>query len=415
MRTASSLFLGGLTLVAGLAGHVCAAQNNVRGADPTAQELNVDMLGAAGDGITDDSTAINAAIQQLSDGQKLVFSPGKTYLLRKTLTVRKPGVKLYGYNATLFFHVTDEEMAGKPGTAQIAILLLAPRTGMYGFTIRSDLKRRLDGHPNTYSIYLASDGQEAIDNTVEYTLVGILAEKATNFLISRNTIRRTFADGIHVTNGSYHGRITHNTVRETGDDMIAVVSYGTGEPRCGDVLIEDNDVSGNYSGRGITVLGGQDVTIRRNNVSYTTHGAGILINADVYWHTSNPGNTLIEDNIISHVQMTEAVYNPINMHQKTGQGAIDIDGQGDKMVHHVLVRNNTITDAKIGIQMRGNACSIGLAGNKVTQVSKPIAIASRRSTECNVACSQNTLDSNQISIPLCTGEMPIVTGSKLEQ
>lgn len=38
-------------------------------------------------------------------------------------------------------------------------------------------------------------------------------------------VRRSLSDGIHVTQGSRNGRIINNQVLETGDDMIAIVSY----------------------------------------------------------------------------------------------------------------------------------------------------------------------------------------------
>ena len=61
----------------------------------TAPVIYVRDFGAVGDGKTDDSDAINRAIRSLSAGGTVVFDPGKTYLKRKLITVRNPGVKLW--------------------------------------------------------------------------------------------------------------------------------------------------------------------------------------------------------------------------------------------------------------------------------------------------------------------------------
>jgi hypothetical protein len=192
-----------------------------------------------------------------------------------------------------------------------------------------------------------------------------------------------------------------NTVEETGDDMIAVVSYGAGEPKCGDILIEGNNVSGNYSGRGITVVGGKNVTIRRNTIAHTTHGAGILVNSETSWHTSDVHHVLVEDNQISHVQTTAAAYNPINMRKKTGQGAIDINGQGKNKIRDVILRGNSITDSKIGIFVRGDSCDIELERNAMNKVATPISIHGPSNESCKVSCRQNENNGSRIIAPKC--------------
>ena len=43
------------------------------------------------------------------------------------------------------------------------------------------------------------------------------------------------------------------------------------------ILITDNDVKGQYWGRGISVVGGENVTIQYNQISDTTYAAGVLL------------------------------------------------------------------------------------------------------------------------------------------
>ena len=62
----------------------------------TAPIVYVKNFGAKGDGVSDDTAAINRAITSMATGGTLVFEPGKTYLTRKNVVVNKPNVKLWG-------------------------------------------------------------------------------------------------------------------------------------------------------------------------------------------------------------------------------------------------------------------------------------------------------------------------------
>ncbi len=381
----------------------------------TTPTVSVEDFGAKGDGVTDDTDAINKAIDSLKNGGTVQFAKGKTYVKRKNIIVKRTGVQLWGYGATLYVVTTDPELRAGKGVAQLSVQLLAPHTGIYGFTITSNVRRRLIGHPNEIAIYIGSDHQEIADNRIEYTVGGIMAEGASNFLVARNVVYRTYADGIHVTQKSRSGKILCNVVRETGDDMIAIVNYGVGEPTIGNFLIEGNDVADQFWGRGITVVGGKDVTIRGNKISGTSVGAGILINTETYWHTADVHNVLVEGNHISHVQTIKAPYNPTTKDTRTGQGGIDINGQGTQRVADVLVRNNTIEDAvKDGVYLRGNSCRIGLVGNSMQHVGGAgIRIDSNVSPDCFVGCSENTKDGAPAMDPKCGTSLPTVTGASL--
>src|SRR5262249_28767618 len=155
----------------------------------------------------------------------------------------------------------------------------------------------------------------------------------------------SLADGIHVTTGSNHGRVLDNVVRQTGDDMIAVVNYGLGEPTIGDVLIAGNDASDQYWGRGISVVGGRDIVIRDNRVSRTPFGRGILAHSETSYETANVRNVLVENKRVSDVQPQPPSYTPEGRSKKTGHGAIDVYGQGDQQVSNVRFSHNQISTA----------------------------------------------------------------------
>lgn len=376
-------------------------------------EARVDDFGAKGDGIADDGAAIRAAIASLRNGGTVVFTKGKTYRKTGTIVVDRPGVRLWGYGAILYAFIPDVSLLSKLGAAGLSITLQAPSTGVYGLTIVSNLRVRLTGHPNNAAVQVIDHGQEVIDTHAEYTLTGIFVRGGTQFVIARNVVYRTTADGIHMTSGTLGGKVVCNAVRQNGDDMIAVVNYGDGEPNIGNVLIENNDVAGQYSGRGISVVGGRDVTIRGNMIADTA-GAGILINSENAYKTANVRNVLVEGNDIRSVHVKDPPYNPRSpVSRRSAQGAIDVNAQGTRQVSEVLIRDNTIVDAGTdGVYVRGGSCRIGIARNRMSQVGRTaIKIESSTSAECNVACEGNVLDGQPADARECAGPIHAVTGA----
>jgi Right handed beta helix region len=223
-------------------------------------------------------------------------------------------------------------------------------------------------------------------------------------------VYRTSADGITVMSNSWSGRILCNVVRESGDDMISVLNFGLGEPnRVGSILIEGNDLSGNYWGRGVAVHGGRDVTIRGNSIDRTTHGAGILIRGgpDTY-KMANIRNVLVEGNTITEVQTTDPVYNLVSNWKHTQQAAIDIRGYGE--VSDVLIKHNVIRNARYdGILVKGNVKRLSLEGNQLSKVARyPIII---EADPADISCVQNTHDSQSVNATCKRVPLPAVTGA----
>jgi hypothetical protein len=366
----------------------------------TAPIVQLDDFGARGDGVTDDGEAIALALQALDGGGTLVFSPNKTYLKSDLVRVDRPGVKLWGYGAVLYSVVTDRELE-EQGAARVALHLDAPETAVYGLTLVSNMRTRVDAHPNLSGIWLSSSDQEAIDNRLEY--VNIFVREATRFSIARNVVYRSTFDGIHVTTDSSFGKIVGNVVRQTGDDMIAVVSYGLGEPNVGPVLIEDNDVSDQYWGRGIAVVGGHDVEIRNNRISRTPFGAGILIHSETSYESSNVRNVLVQSNQISDVQTLVPSYNPAGNWNRAGHGAIDVYGQGGQEVSGVTISGNTIEQAdRDAILVRGLACGIDITDNRAEGVGRDaIRIETDPESACTIRCLDNSVSDLAPLDPRC--------------
>ena len=436
-------------------------------------------FGAIPDDGADDTAAIRAAIDAMHPGQWLVF-PAGTYLHNARLEVETPGVVLWSQGATL--HATNPR--------DQAVLLSADGASIYGFTLTAVTSDRRDAPwESRIAIYYRAEQTAPLRNNVirgnrivngpatpnSAAAAGIYVFRADNFLIADNTIRRTLSDGIHVTAGSRNGRLIHNSVRETGDDTIGIVSYlGSGDWTDGtsanasaipgterdeqivrNVVVSHNDLGGQYWGRGISVIGGEDITISDNTISDSLTAAAILLAREAIFTSWGVDNVLVQDNTISRVQTTQPAYLPSGWAEengRTGHAAVEIHGfvYDDERADAALLQSLAVSNIRVartkisdtfangvrigvgtgqsevqsGRRADGSAINRRYSGGVVGRIDldsvdmlrtgeEPLAILSQPSAGNNVTCTALTSDGAPISDPHCGGAPPTVTGSSL--
>lgn len=91
---------------------------------------------------------------------------------------------------------------------------------------------------------------------------GFLFNSASNGRIVRAVARNSFADGIHVTNGSNNLTFKRPLSEHTGDDGFAVVSYRQHGRVCHSIHVLDG-ISRDSGARGCSVVGGRDIVYER--------------------------------------------------------------------------------------------------------------------------------------------------------
>ncbi|MCW1959783.1 MAG: hypothetical protein KIH64_014810 [Mycobacterium sp.] len=372
--------------------------------------VHVNSFGAIPDDAGDDTAAIERALRALQSGQRLTLGPGR-YLLGRSVFVRTAGAQIVGEGARI--HATNPDSQ--------ALIVQADGVWITGlrFTAVTDGRRTAPWH-SRIAVYLETSGVvqpvrgvRIVGNTIAPdgaapaaeraagSAGGIMLLRAVDFVVAANTVARTLADGIHITAGSRDGRVVGNIVRENGDDMIAVVSYAGRGPAAlntadmlGDlvarrraqlvqnVLIAGNDVQGQYWGRGITVVGGRDITIRGNRIDNTPLGAGILVAREHNYETFGVSNVLVAGNAISRVQTDRSPFDPdgtFGTRGRTGHGAIEVhaslfadeaadaDLRPELAVRDVAFISNTISGAaipgaRLGVPFAGHEEAQGPAG-----------------------------------------------------
>lgn len=253
--------------------------------DASGPTVSVLSAGAAGDGVTDDTDALQAAFDAARPGETVELPKGRTFAHGDVLSLRSPGVRVTGGGTLL---ATDEQRSSLVLAADDVVLedvTLQVEKTTKRWDAYEQQRLRLDGHSGIVVRDVRVEGSAA---------AGVYVGGGTSdFLLEDVQVNGTRADGIHVTQGAHDGRVVSPVVENVGDDGVAVVSYAQdGEP-CARIEIESPLVDGSSGGRGISVVGGAEITFRDIDVS-DTYAAGIYIAAEGSFDTTGVNGVLVE-------------------------------------------------------------------------------------------------------------------------
>jgi len=377
--------LGMMQLMCGLmaVGIWFALAKSVRGEAAQNSFVSIIDYGAVANSGVDSTAAIKAAIAVAKARGQAVRVPIGTF---SHLSFALDGVSLSGEG--------PGSVLLAPSPLDSNIYLRGSGLSIHNLTVNVQSSER---DVNNFAIFI--DG--ASHFSVEAVTVnggnagGIFNFGGSDGRIVNNRVQNTLADAIHNTNGAHNILVAGNVVRHAEDDMIAVVSY-EGQPVSHDILIEDNDVSDQAFGRGIAVVGGQNITIQRNMVARTSCCAGIYIAAEAVHSTNSVRNVLVRDNTLT------------DNSGPTWQGGIMIFAdQGS--VSDIRIEHNTIISARhAAITLRGAVGDISIIDNRFTNP----ADGGITGHAFNLNCAGNTQNNVVVVSATCTAPDKIaVTGA----
>ncbi|MEU6674296.1 glycosyl hydrolase family 28-related protein [Streptomyces sp. NPDC046925] len=179
-------------------------------------------------------------------------------------------------------------------------------------------------------------------------------------------IRNTYADGVNFSNGTRNSTVSNSSLRNTGDDALAVWANKYVRDPSTDVG-HDNTFTGNtvqlpWRANGIAVYGGHGNKIENNLVSDTMNYPGIMLATD---HDPLPfsGQTLIADN---GLYRTGGAF----WGEQQEFGAITLFAQGQD-IPGVTIRDTDIHDSTYdGIQFKsggGAAPDVKISNVKISK------------------------------------------------
>jgi len=428
-RRPSTPLLSGLLLLAyAAASPAVTTSPSVSGCNamPTVPSVPRDAITYKRTSATDQYQDLQTALMKLHPGDWLVLPPG-TYPISRHLSIERDGITLYGNGATL------QSTSPTDG----AIIVRSDKVSVYELTMNQDSQgRQTTPWAGGISVFDDRGGNKRrvdsaiiVGNTINNSAgTGIFLYKASRFTVAGNTIYRSLADGIHATAGSMNGRIIRNTVRQTGDDMIAIVSYAgksvamiqpehvsesTDISLDRNIYVAENNVSDQYWGRGISVVGGSDVTIENNTISKNPVAAAIYLLRETSYKTFGDHNILVRNNQISENQtlpptwVAPGVKTPVARH-----GAIEVASQTTSdewnsgfarnwlSVGGIEITGNTIRNAKFGgIRLGANSTvantlsNVSVHDNDLSSVGDKVVATTFSGADRNtLSCAQNKMD-----------------------
>jgi hypothetical protein len=302
--------------------------------------ISIVDYGAVPDGRTDSTTAITAAVRAAKAQRRSVFVPPGTFI-HGSFSLDSVGMS--GAGATSILVAPDPKNSN--------IYLRGHRSSLQNLT----LKVHSSGRDHSNFVIYVDRARDFLIEAVEVdggNAGGIYNFGGSDGRIIRNQIQNTLADAIHNTDGAHGIIIADNTVRHAGDDMIAVVSYSN-ERIVHNILIENNDLMDSASSRGISVVGGEDVTIQGNTVARTSCCAGIYLASEAFWKTHAVRNVVVRNNLLS------------DNSGSTWHGAIMMFAD-QRSVHDIRVEHNIIINARhAAVRLLGNVANVTLIDNSL--------------------------------------------------
>lgn len=316
------------------------------------------------------TTALRQAVLAAkSTSEQCVFVPVGTFKVTR-FTV-DDGVKLIGTG--------DSSVLYAPDPADRQLNLVGSGSGVYRLKLLTQGTQRTNDNEG-----ILIDGAATnfvIDNvTIDGgNGPGIITFGGSYGRITNNRVFNTLSDAIHLSGGANYIYVAGNTVRNSGDDMIAVVTYDYQPINSYEILIENNDLANQKWGRGITVVGGERVTIRNNRITASSD-AGIYIAAESSWSTRGVDNVKVQNNRLDRCPMA---------HPEHGQSSILVYADNSFWIKNVLLDANTITNSP----------------------TEPLRVESHNVQ--NVVCANNTYNGTSVTTNNCSGNASVIEGTSV--
>ena len=156
--------------------------------------------GALGDGVIDDTTAIQAAIDAAGTG--IVFFPAGTYLVTSTLTVSTQGAQLIGIGSTAGFVRFTVDHSSGPG-----LLITKGQVVLKDFEVVGSAARKAGAAGSNYGIQLEGPDEEPASLTRQYWR-GISSRDHPNHgFVIVGTVNHSMFDQLDARDNGGHGLI----------------------------------------------------------------------------------------------------------------------------------------------------------------------------------------------------------------
>jgi len=296
--------------------------------------LSVVDYGAVGDGIADDTAALQAAFDAGAENDLPVYIPAGIYNYSKLL---------YIDSITVFGQGPEESILRATRYDYEAVQLSVTSPRVYSIQIEGkggeEHRRNIDKSGDAFFVNGATDFEIANCYANNPSAIGIQVENTKNGKILYNKVNSTGADGMLISSSSGI-EVAYNHTYRCGDDAIAVTTFGSNT--CSDMSIHDNRCEENLYCRNIALNGVIGAEVYNNYIS--EGNAGISITATTDWNTCQNQNVKVYNNIFKN----------INAYVTNNYGAIHLRNDRGGTDTNIEIYNNLIYDYhRYGICLTG--------------------------------------------------------------
>lgn len=131
---------------------------------------------------------------------------------------------------------------------------------------------------------------------MEHIKVGVWSANTENLVIQGCRIRNTYADGINLCSGTNNATVRNNSVRNTGDDCIAIWPWLAD---CSGNAITHNTIQVPTLANGVAIYGGSGNVADNNYVrDIINNGAGICVGSEFETKQGFAGTITVKDNLL---------------------------------------------------------------------------------------------------------------------
>lgn len=367
----------------------------------------------SGNDTLDDTTTIMNALAAARNANTYVLARAGTYYHSGVLTI--DSVELRGEGDITIIKASD------PANAALRLTGTAPKL--------ASLKVQ-----SSYSGPVVANSPDRLQSNAS---AAVLSENSTNFAITNVTVRGgrsagilinnsagvssafapisgtqvsdTLADGIHITNKSKYILVQGNTVTNSQDDKIAVVSYVSNGGVCNNIGINSNVVGGGDWGRGIAVVGGDHLSVTNNTITNSSH-SGIYLVSEGSYNTYGDSAITVSNNTVQDCNVPPISGQAgIIVSGRTGYIATNIAFTGNRILNcggHGVYINNAQTATFTNTTIDGaTQCGMSIFSSKDVTI---------QSTIPGVSSIKNTGQNGIYADATCSGFLKILS-NKFEQ
>jgi len=310
--------------------------------------------GARCNGSADDADAIQRAFNALPNGAALEFPRGTCNYSKQVMLNGKTNVVVYGFGMnTSIIRATTQ-------TSSAFTINRGDRVKIRDMALVGANTRERISYAAARGIYFAESSNVTITGTRVENVSGsgITFWRVNTGTVLNNFVKRSWADGFHITGSSSNFVVSNNLAEDTGDDGFASIGYGSA--RNSNMEFTDNTSIRSHAS-GVSSEGTENHRILRNTV-IDSGVAGIRIASVASYSTGRLNQIRIENNIVRGARTRSEVghaavmifaaaenisnvfFNNNRIENPRTDRAFQIYGSNPWTVNTIDIRNTTITD-----------------------------------------------------------------------